>query len=366
MTRAATVLLSTLLLAGCLGGPDGLPPDADPPDALDELGPRVRLLAIPRQESGIELLGASVEPGTDVPDPSRRLVVPEMSASSAETRYEGLRELSIEGGIVVGDDLATFGHGQITHLSYEIDLEGTIELDERPRYDLTSGCCAADGSVAPACAGGYVRRLLVGDATIRYLRAASAEGSLEGPVETHAGVRYRVMIERSFRDSIFAIDVVPAAPVCEMAFCAARGPRGACLRCEVTAGQLDSPSMHAPAASVLRLVCDEMPGRADATITLRGELSVAECPDYHEDDVTIGVDIESEGAEAKRVEVPVQTLDESEPWRLSVEVPDVHATSDGLLTASVHLRECVCEDGSPGRCRFSEDTVLAVREATAW
>lgn len=342
--------LLSLALSGCLARPVDIAPGDEDRELEDALGPRVVLLATP-QDSLAGILGATVDPRTGAPIPTRRLVVPGSQRSLDYVRYEGVRALSLENGVAV-DPFGSVEDVEASHVSYEVTVSDTHYLAGEVAYDAAGGCCGERGEVEPACALGYVTRVFVGSGTLRYLRTDGTSLDVEGPVEIHDGVRYVLLRERRFISAVFAVEVAPAAPVCERAFCDARSTGGACERCRALGRQAELSSMLAPADAALDVVCEGMRASADVTVSLRGDVEVAGC----EGEASAVLRVRTEGAAPGELEITASAwggaLTFSRELRLA-------ASEGGVTYAAVDLVGCAC-GGHAARCVLDDDLELAI------
>lgn len=324
-------------------------------DVLDALGPRVLLLANP-QDSLVGVLGAVIDPVTGSPIPTRRLVVPSATSSLDVVRYSGIRELSVSAGVAT--DLLGSSSELSTHVSYDVTVWQTHYLVGDQPYDADARCCDAAGRVEVECEAGYVVRAFVGSGTLRYLSSEASSRSFgieEGPFETYGNTRYRVERERRFTSAVFAVEVAAPEAVCERAFCDLRETSGACARCRVLGMEAELSSMTAPAEGALGVVCDGMRAEAEATVTVRGDLSVEDC-EFGAPSATLR--LRTEGAVSESFELG-SSVGASSPLTFVRESPRLLASSAGLLVADLDLTDCRCGD-LPARCVIGRELELAV------
>lgn len=355
-TRVA--LLSLLVLTGCLAPDVPHFSDAMPEARLPALGPSVVLLLAP--ESAVsEVVGAVMDPTTNAPLSTRRLVVPATASSLDYAHYEGVREMSVQAG-VSSDLFGGIEAGTVTHVSYDVTIHRTVFLAGEQAYDARSRCCTAalDGSgrLDPSCEAGHVVRAFIGSGTLRYLTrsASTSDVGLEG-LEIHDGVSYRIERERRFTELVFAVEVAPSAPICEHAFCDQRDAGGTCTRCRALGRQSDLDSFSAPADAVLDVSCVAMASAAPARLSVRGDVVVHDC--YGSAAVTLGV--RSPDARVP-IEIP-SPVGLGSPITFARTVSGLTTTGGGRLEASLDVLRCECGTSS-ARCSLDTELELAVEE----
>jgi len=369
--RATLALVGLMLfvgLPGCVSAPDvgDLGDDMAVAPEGPALTASIVILAVP-QRSTIGVLGALVDE-SHVPVATRQVVVPEAESSSSATYFEGVREFSLEGGVVVSSDFmeADVAVGMVTHLAYDVSVERTDYLVGPVEYDRTSGCCLADGSVDPSCALGYVTRVYVGDGRVSYLSEVGSHADVgSGEVTAYGGVSYRVVAEREFWSSVFAVETGDMAELCSDVACDERGADGRCLTCSVSGAQSDPEGFHAPAEGVLRLRCSGMCPGAPVQALVQGEVQPAGNL-YSDEVMTVGLEVESWGRERQRHVLPTLSVPEGDRPRMSGETATFFADDEGAVEVELALAECAI-DGEPRRCALASDFRLAVRaRPDAW
>lgn len=342
----AGLLLSGCILPGVSSGP------ADAPDELRALGSNVVLLATPQREPE-NLLGAVVEPDVG-PLLTRSMIVPATASSLGYLTYDGVREIGVSGGVAISGLDGDVDVAAITHVSYHVTISDTLYLAGEQAYDARSGCCLERGEVDASCEGGYVVRAFVGTGTFRYLaRTEASAGFGAGGIETYGDAVFSVERERYFSHAVFAIEVAPAAPICDRAFCDERDGDGDCVRCRALGMQSELGMLAAPADDLLEVACGAMAPGADARVTVRGDV-LSECAGG----LTVSLGVTARGARSDHFELT--TLDAMEsPVGFARTLDGFTTSADGTLDASIDLLGCRCDD-LPARCRLDRELELAV------
>lgn len=343
-----------MVVTGCMARPADLRPGDEDEDLMDALGPRVMLLAAP-QDSLAGVLGAVIDPATGAPMLTRRMVVPASTRSTDLVTFTGLRAMTVASGVAI-DPFGGIDDAEATHVSYDVTVWDSYYLVGEQPYETGSDCCSPDGAIDPSCRAGYVTRAFVGSGTLRYVSdSATSVGGGAGPLEIHGSRSYRVLRERHFTSAVFAVEVAPALAVCEQAFCAEREESGACGMCRVEGRQAEIASMTAPADGALSVLCEHMRAGAEASITLRGDVTVEDCL-YDPPSATVAIVVD--GAQIDRFELS-SSEGASGPLTFSRRTEAVRADAGGVLFAALDLVECRCGEAS-ARCQLDEDLTLSI------
>ena len=198
-------------------------------------------------------------------------------------------------------------------------------------------------------------RAFVGSGTLRYMSTDTTGGSGGlGPVEIHGARSYRVVRERRFTSSVFAVAIAPAAPLCEQAACDERDARGDCRACVVRGRQADIASMTAPADGVLSLLCEGMRPGEEVSVALRGDVFVDGCLESPSAVLAVVV----EGNETARFEVRSNEVARG-PLTFMRRTPAFHANGDGIAFATLDLVSCACGEAS-ARCEIDPELAMAI------
>jgi hypothetical protein len=345
--------LLALLALGCVARPVDLEPGDEEDELMDALGPRVLILSNP-QDSLVGMLGAVIDPGTGVPIPTRRFVIPASTHSLDLVRYSGVREMSVASGVAT-DFFGGVSDAEVSHVSYDVNIYDSYYLVGVQPYDESSRCCEPDGALDPSCRSGYVTRVFVGSGTLRYLSERSTDVDLGvGDVEVHGGRTYRVARERRFTSAAFAVEIGPAAEVCERAFCDEREESGACGACSVRGASAALPSMTAPAEGMLGVLCEGMRANAEAVVTVRGDVTVEDCAE----EASVTLDLFTDGAQSSTVTLSSTDAARS-PLTFLRRTDPIRASAAGILFAELDLVACRCGDAS-ARCSLDAGVVLAI------
>lgn len=299
------------LLGACASVPGSSLPD---PDLDPGLGDVVLMKWTTRSSEG--LLGCALDrdPDHTEVDRIRRLVVgtPRWVPTDQRLTFVVSAESGASASVGQGALSAGAGASRATHVAYDVQVAGYLELaPDTVKYEAKSNCCQA-GRPIDACADGYVGRLIWGSGRAQYLVRVEANVQVAAAdlVRASGGTRFRRVNQMRFRDTFFAYEVVPTAAVCryvspadELEPMTVTAPNTCWVQVFGTDGTRHSGSFKLPDAELCRKTarhfCDRVEGHLDCQATFGSGRKV----------------------EHLDLEVPQAPVDEPGPVRLEPEGP---------------------------------------------
>jgi hypothetical protein len=152
-----------------------------------------------------------------------------------------------------------------THVAYDVDVTGYLELaPEDAKYLPGCGCCQG-GGVSANCSGTYVTRLIRGSGTMQQLHKLEARAGVKASelVRAHGGTTYRRLNETRFVDAFFAYQLEPLATLCsrlspeqELETLAINAPNNCWVQAHLEDGSRHARAWHVPDAALCQKLAE--------------------------------------------------------------------------------------------------------------
>lgn len=249
----------TLLLAvACAPSVQPTLPD---PNADVGLGEVALLVWTTRSPSG--LLGHPRDAATGKIDANRRVVNGKPQLTPTEQHLVVVSAQTLDAGAEAGVSgmKANAAVNRATHVAYDVQITGYLELlPEDTKYLPSSGCCQG-GGVSETCGESYITRLIRGTGTVQHLQQLSATGGVEASelVRAHGGTSYRRLNEMRFVDAFFAYQLEPMATLCshlspedEIETMAVSAPNNCWVQAHLEDGKREARAWHVPDAALCK------------------------------------------------------------------------------------------------------------------
>lgn len=260
--RFAWSQLALLLALGCAPTVQPTLPD---PNADVGLGEVALLVWTTRSPSG--LLGHPRDATTGKVDANRRVVNGTPQLTPTEQHLVVVSAQTLEAGAEAGVTgmKANAAVSRATHVAYDVQITGYLEiLPEDTKYLASSGCCQG-GGVSETCGDSYVTRLIRGSGTVQHLQQLTATGGVEASelVRAHGGTSYRRLNETRFVDAFFAYQLEPMATLCsrlspedELEMLAVKAPDNCWVQAHLEDGSRQARAWHVPDAGLCQKLAE--------------------------------------------------------------------------------------------------------------
>jgi hypothetical protein len=241
-----------LLLARCA---PSVPPTLPDPNADVGLGEVALLVWTTRSPSG--LLGHPRDEASGKVDANRRVVDGKPQFTPTEQHLVVVSAQTIDVGAEAGVTgmKASANVNRATHVAYDVQVTGYLELlPDDAKYLPGSGCCQG-GAVSETCGGSYITRLIRGTGSVEHLQQLSATAGVEASelVRAHGGTAYRRLNKTSFVDAFFAYQLEPLASLCsrlspedEIEMLAVNAPNNCWVQAHLEDGTRQARAWHVP------------------------------------------------------------------------------------------------------------------------
>jgi hypothetical protein len=209
----SVIALCLLPLAACA---PSVPPTLPDPDADVGLGEVALLVWTTRSPNG--LLGHARQAASGKVDANRRVVDGKPEFTPTEQHLVVVSAQTVDVGAEAGMPgmKANANLNRATHVAYDVQVSGYLELmPEDAKYLPSCGCCQG-GAVSATCGDSYITRLIRGTGTVQHLQKLEASAGVEASelVRAHGGTTYRRLNETHFVDAFFAYQLEPLASLC--------------------------------------------------------------------------------------------------------------------------------------------------------
>ena len=260
--RLACSLFAPLLALSCA---PSVPPTLPDPNADVGLGEVALLVWTTRSPSG--LLGHPRDSATGKIDANRRVVNGKPQLTPTEQHLVVVSAQTLEAGAEAGVTgmKANAAVNRATHVAYDVQVTGYLELlPEDTKYLPSSGCCQG-GGVSETCGESYITRLIRGTGTVQHLQQLSATGGVEASelVRAHGGTSYRRLNETRFVDAFFAYQLEPLATLCsrlspeeELETMAVSAPNNCWVQAHLEDGKREARAWHVPDATLCKKLAE--------------------------------------------------------------------------------------------------------------
>lgn len=255
--------LPSLLLA--LSCAPSVQPTLPDPNADVGLGEVALLVWTTRSPSG--LLGHPRDAASGKVDANRRVVNGKPQLTPTEQHLVVVSAQTLEAGAEAGVTgmRANAAVNRATHVAYDVQITGYLELlPEDTRYQPSSGCCQG-GGVSETCGESYITRLIRGTGTVQHLQQLTATGGVEASelVRAHGGTSYRRLNETRFVDAFFAYQTEPLATLCsrlspedEIEMMAVTAPNNCWVQAHLEDGKREARAWHVPDAALCKRLAE--------------------------------------------------------------------------------------------------------------
>ncbi len=268
--RGAWSLLSTGVL-GVLGScAPSVPATLPDPNADVGLGDVAMLVWTTRSPSG--LLGYARDDVSGKVDANRKVVggTPRFTPTQQHLIVVSAQTLEVGAEAGAGAIKADANVNRATHVAYDVEVTGYLELaPEEAKYLAGSGCCQG-GGVSANCGESYVTRLIRGSGTMQHLHELEASAGIEASelVRAHGGTTYRRLNETRFVDAFFAYQLEPLATLCsrlspedELETLAVHAPNNCWVQAHLEDGSRQSRAWHVPDAALCQKLAEHHCGK---------------------------------------------------------------------------------------------------------
>jgi hypothetical protein len=251
-----------VLFAGCAPSVPATLPD---PNADVGLGDVAMLVWTTRSPSG--LLGYARDEASGKVDANRKVVDGTPRFTPTQQHLVVLSAQTLDAGVEAGTAgmLANANVNRATHVAYDVEVTGYLELaPEETTYLASSGCCQG-GGVSASCGESYVTRLIRGSGTMQHLRKLEASAGIEASelVRAHGGTTYRRLNETRFVDAFFAYQLEPLATLCsrlspeqELETLAVSAPNNCWVQAHLEDGSRQARAWHVPDAALCQKLAE--------------------------------------------------------------------------------------------------------------
>ena len=252
--RTLAGLAGLVLLTSCA---PSLPPTLPDPNADVGLGEVGLLVWTTRSANG--LLGYALATDSAKIDANRKVVDCAAHFTPTEQHLKIVSAQTFDAGAAVGTTgvAANASVSHATHVAYDVQVTGYLELFPEDAKYLPSSSCCQGGDVSDMCGDRYVTRLIRGTGTVQHLQQLSATAGVEAVelVRAHGGTTYRRLNETRFVDAFFAYQLEPLASLCsrlspeqEQETLAVSAPNNCWVQAHLEDGKRESRAWHVPDA----------------------------------------------------------------------------------------------------------------------
>jgi hypothetical protein len=243
-------------MSGCAPSVPATLPDPNADVGLGEVG-----LLVWTTRSANGLLGHASAPESSKVDPNRKVVDGTAHFTPTEQHLKVVSAQTFDAGAGVGTAgiAATANVSHATHVAYDVEVTGYLEIfPEDAKYLPSSSCCQA-GVVSEMCGDRYVTRLIRGSGSVQHLQQLAATAGVEASelVRAHGGTTYRRLNETRFVDAFFAYQLEPLASLCsrlspeqEQETLAVSAPSNCWVQAHLEDGKRESRAWHVPDAAL--------------------------------------------------------------------------------------------------------------------
>lgn len=242
------------LLTSCAPSVPATLPD---PNADVGLGDVAMLVWTTRSPNG--LLGYAYDQSLGKVDAHRKVMAgtPRFTPTQQHLVVVSAQTLAVgaEAGVPGLNANADVNHA--THVAYDVDVTGYLELPLEDCKYLASSACCQGGGVAASCGESYVTRLIRGSGTMVHLQKLEAKAGIAASelVRAHGGTTYRRLNETRFVDAFFAYQLEPLATLCsrlspedEIEMLAVSAPNNCWVQAHLEDGSRQARAWHVPDA----------------------------------------------------------------------------------------------------------------------
>lgn len=260
------------LLASSASCAPSVPATLPDPNADVGLGDVAMLVWTTR--SPIGLLGYARHESTGKIDANRKVVdgTPRFTPTQQRLVIVSAQTLAVGAGVGVQGVMASADVNRATHVAYDVQISGYLELaPEDAKYLASCGCCQG-GGVADNCGDSYVTRLIRGSGTMQHLHKLEAKAGVEASelVRAHGGTTYRRLNETRFVDAFFAYQLEPLATLCshlspeqELETLAVSAPPNCWVQAHLEDGNRQARAWHVPDAPLCQKLAEHHCGKQE-------------------------------------------------------------------------------------------------------